>query len=221
MNPNAESKKFHEVQNLIILDRSGSMMSISEQAVAGVNETINTIRQSQKEHEDLKQRLTVVSFCGCSVKTFCYNSPIDEVGTMTMRDYVPCCSTPLYDTMGEALTRMRKEVGGRKDVAVSITIITDGYENASRKWTGPQIKAMIELLKADGWLFAFIGANQDIEEIKFSLSIDNAMAFKADKEGTAAMFKKERMARKMWHGRVACMKSDAPECSSINEDYFD
>ena len=41
-----------KIFNLIILDESGSMESIKQQAITGVNETIQTIRNAQKQHEE-------------------------------------------------------------------------------------------------------------------------------------------------------------------------
>ncbi len=40
------------VYNLIILDESGSMETIAKQAVSGLNETFQTIRNAQKEHQE-------------------------------------------------------------------------------------------------------------------------------------------------------------------------
>ena len=37
-----------KVHNLIIVDASGSMTSIYEQALAGINETLSTIREEAK-----------------------------------------------------------------------------------------------------------------------------------------------------------------------------
>lgn len=196
-NTTANATKITEVHNLIILDRSGSMASIAEQAIAGVNETIGTIRQAGRT-KDMRQYLSVVSFCGCTTSLFCKNEPIENVRTMTAADYQPCCSTPLYDAMGQSLTALREHVGRRQDVAVSVTIITDGYENASRRWTSEAVKALVELLKADGWLFAYIGANQNLDEVKFNVAIDNCMAFAATPEGTKRMFNMERKARSRW-----------------------
>lgn len=50
------------IYNLIILDESGSMSSIGEQALAGANETIQTIRKAQEEHPDDHQMLSFVTF---------------------------------------------------------------------------------------------------------------------------------------------------------------
>ena len=46
-----ETKK---VINLIILDASGSMSTIYNQALGGVNETLGAIRVAQNEHPELK-----------------------------------------------------------------------------------------------------------------------------------------------------------------------
>lgn len=210
--PNTQ-KEVKEVYNLIILDRSGSMMSIQNQAIAGVNETVGTIRAAGKEN-DLAQYVTITTFCGCSIKDFCKNTPADNTPIMTSKDYGPCCSTPLFDAMGKSLTTLRETIKNRTDVAVSVTIITDGYENSSKEWSGAQIKALVELLKADGWLFAYIGANQDLYEIQKTLSIDNAAAFCCTEEGTKEMFAKEHASRLAWARKVKVGDPDA------NSNYF-
>ena len=205
-----------EVYNLIVLDRSGSMSSIRSKAIAGVNETVGTIRAAGRAN-DLKQYVTITTFCGCSTTDFCTNTPVDDVPVMTAKDYQPCCSTPLYDTLGSSLIAMRERLKGRTDVAVSVTIITDGYENASTKWSGADISALIKLLTADGWLFAYIGANQDVITVSANLSIKNAMAFDASDEGTDEMFCKERQARMRWNASLP----NAVNPSECNSDYFD
>lgn len=203
--------------NLIILDKSGSMSAIREAAIAGVNETVGTIRKAGREN-DIPQQVTISAFCSCGIDDLCLNEPADNVKTITEKDYQPCCCTPLYDAIGTCCTRLKKLIANRDDVAVSVTIITDGYENASREWTAGSIKKLIESLKAEGWLFAYIGANQDVEKVSFSMSIDNAMAFQATAEGTERMFKREQKARSAWTSKL----KQAACCRSVfNEDYFD
>lgn len=204
-----------EVYNLIVLDRSGSMSSIRNEAIAGVNETVGTIRAAAKA-TDTRQYVTITTFCGCSTKDFCTNMLADNVPAMTPSDYQPCCMTPLYDALGSSLMAMRRHLKGRTDVAVSVTVITDGYENASHHWSGPDISALIKLLTADGWLFAYIGANQDVMAVASALSIKNSLAFESTAEGTSRMFARERDSRMKWSARVSNM---APE--ACIDDYFD
>ena len=58
-----------KIFNLIILDKSGSMSSIASAAIAGVNETIGSIKASAKKHsEDQEHFFSLVAFCECERK---------------------------------------------------------------------------------------------------------------------------------------------------------
>ncbi len=203
--------------NLIILDRSGSMTTIRQAAVAGVNETLGTIRKIGKETES-QQLVSLLAFCGCSKEYIIRDKDIHRVGPLTLADYQPCCSTPLYDAIGAGCTALRKLVGNDPEARVSVTIITDGYENSSSEWTQPAVAALIKELKAQGWLFAFIGANIDVKKVSFTLSIDNSISFQADEEGTQQMFDKECRARSRWARTAASAPADA---APMNDGYFD
>ena len=138
----------------------------------------------------MKQLVTLVAFCGCEQKVIYENTPIDEVKDITQNDYQPCCMTPLYDTIGNVCSRLHNQVKGDATASVAVTIITDGYENASREFSGKAIKALIEAYKEDGWMFAYIGADHDVEAVAFSLAIDNHMSFDKTEAGTTQMFAK-------------------------------
>lgn len=189
------------VFNLIILDESGSMSSIERQAITGVNETVQTIRKAQKKHEDQEHFLTLVSFNSAKIKTIYDNVKAENVEELTERQYCPACCTPLYDVMGNALTELCKEVADND--AVLVTVITDGYENDSTEYDSKAIKALVESLKAKGWVFTYIGANQDVESVAATISITNTLSFSADCDGTEAMFAIERKARNRWMNRLA------------------
>jgi len=98
-----------------------------------------------------------------------------------------------------------------------VTVITDGLENASREFTGSAIKALVDKLKdEEGWNFAYIGANQDVESVAMSLSISNTMTFISDTEGMRQAWDKERKSKMTMCDRLsrdfevmACMA--APE----------
>lgn len=189
------------VFNLIILDESGSMSSIERQAITGVNETVQTIREAQEKHEDQEHFMTLVSFNSAKVKTIYDAVKAENVEELTDRQYCPACCTPLYDAMGNALTELRKNVTDND--AVLVTVITDGYENASTEYDGNAVKALVESLKSKGWVFTYIGANQDVESVAATISITNTLSFSADCEGTEAMFATERKARNRWMNRLA------------------
>lgn len=207
--------------NLIILDASGSMESIYNQALTGVNETIQTVRMSQKNHPELQQCLTLASFnSGKNYLNVKYSVvPIDEAKEITKEDYVACGCTALYDAMGEMITELRRKMTDEDRVLV--TVITDGYENASEHWTGPQIKSLVEELRHMGWTFTYIGANQDVEAVAGSMGIRNSMVFEETVEGTRTMFARESRSRSRFMDKLSKLKMTGEACMVEEEDYFD
>ena len=206
--------------NLMILDASGSMESIYNQALSGVNETIQTIRMGQNEHPEFGQSLTLASFnSGKNYLNVKYSAtPIDEVKEITKEDYIACGCTALYDAMGEMISELKRKV--TPEDRVLVTVITDGYENASIHWNGPQIKSLVEELRHEGWTFTYIGANQDVEAVAGSMGIRNTLSFDTTDEGTKEMFQKDIIARlRMVKGfKLSAMKGD--KCLEEKDDYF-
>lgn len=202
------------VFNLIILDESGSMSSIEKQAINGVNETMQTIRSAQKRHEEQEHYVTFVSFNSDGINTIYDKAEVDKIKEIIDNDYCPACCTPLYDAMGESLTKLRKSVAD--DDVVLVTIITDGYENASHEYNGQSIKALVESLKAKGWVFTYIGANQDVEKVAATISITNTLSFSANPTGTKAMFAKDSRSRVRFFDKIhRGMKG------MLSDNYFD
>ena len=66
--------------------------------------------------------------------------------------------------------------------------ITDGLENASKRFGYEKIRRMIEREKEQyGWEFLFLGANMDAaqEAARFGISSDRAVRFENDAQGVA------------------------------------
>jgi Mg-chelatase subunit ChlD len=144
------------------------MSSIARQAVDGVNETIGSIRSAQEKNPDQQHKVTLVAFCGCELKTIYDNTPVAEVRTLTDKDYRPCCMTPLYDAIGITISRVHDLKSNDPESLALVTVITDGYENASHEFTQSAIRALIESYKEQGWQFTYIGADHDVESVSFS-----------------------------------------------------
>ena len=190
------------VYNVIILDKSGSMSSIARQAIDGVNETIGSIKSAQEKNPDQKHIVTLVAFCGCEMKTIYDNVPVNEVLPLTDKDYRPCCMTPLYDAVGSTITRVHALKGSDDNSLALVTVITDGYENASREFSLTALKSLIDSYKDQGWQFTYIGADHEVEQVAFSLHIDHCLQFDKSEEGTQTMFAKERRSRLRWMERM-------------------
>lgn len=204
------------VFNLIVLDASGSMSSIEREAIGAVNETIQTIRNAQKQNEGQEHFFSLVVFNSDEVKTVYECVEAEKIEELTSAQYIPSACTPLYDAMGNALTDLKRKVADNDRVIV--TIVTDGYENASVEYNSSSINLLVDSLKKKDWLFAYIGANQDAKAVGRSMGIRSTMDFSATVEGTAAMGTK--MGRMI--GRVANCFSSLNDSSCLRDaDLFD
>ena len=204
-----------KIFNLIVLDASGSMYSIRNEAIAGVVETIQTIRTAQKDNANQEHLFSLVVFNGRSIATVYDRMPIDKVPDLDANDYQPTDNTPLYDAMGNAITILQRYIND--DDNVLVTIITDGYENASVEWSHQRVFQLVEDLKNKNWLFTYIGANQDALKVAKGMGIDHSMNYMSDAEGTKAMFRKERFSRKAFYGKLSAGKRFF---EAKSEDYF-
>ena len=198
---------------MIIVDESGSMCVIERQALAGINETIETVKKMQQLHPDMEQRISLLTF-DSGHKTFKYdNVKADNVNTLSARDYNPRGGTPLYDAIGISIAKLNAQTSEKDNVLV--TIITDGEENCSEEYNLHMVKTLISKMKKQGWTFTLIGTdNLDVEGMAGSMNIDNHLAFTQDEEGTRMMFARENRARRRYNESVSI------GCAMPAGDYF-
>ena len=209
------SEKKCRVFNLIILDESGSMISIHNAALKGLKQTLDTIRGAQLEHAEQEHFVSLVSFSTLRYNEIYNLTPASKILNIDSIDYRPNGGTPLFDAIGRSVMKLSETV--TEDDVVLVTIITDGEENSSEIFSGKQIKQLIENLREQGWVFTYIGANQDVDEVAESLSIKNRMAFKADEEGMKEMWDIENSRRGVLYSRVsACVDK-----RKLDEDFFE
>lgn len=218
-NPRTEGES--RIYNLIILDESGSMQSIRTQALTGVNETIQTIRTAQEESPDDHQMLCFVTFDQGGnrpdVRVIIDNEKIENVKDITVDQYTPHGCTPLYDAMGLSFTALQKLV--RDGDHVLVTVVTDGFENASHIYSASMIKELVEGLTAKGWVFTYIGANQDSEQTAGRLGISCTMDFEANINGSTIMWGKMRSSSREYYKKVRLSKLTGNPMN-LSEDFF-
>ncbi len=210
------SSKTH-VYNVIIMDRSGSMWDIQQSAIQGYNEVLGGIKaDAQTYAETQEHHMTLVLFDSRIINNVYWNIDPAKADILTAKTYVPGAATPLYDAIGQTLTRLQKELDGDPNVSVIVTIITDGLENSSTEYSLEAVKALINHLKAQGWSFAYMGTDHDVYGATVSLSITNVVKFEKTGADTQAVFEKERRARQRYHSKMAQFEMAAP-CASAEE----
>ena len=188
-----------KVYNVIIMDRSGSMWDIQRAAIQGFNEVLGGVKAAKEKYSDTqRQYLTLVLFDSTSIDDLYWNANPAAVPILTDKTYVPGACTPLYDAMGRTLTRLEKELAGDTNHSVIVTVITDGLENSSTEYSGSAVRALIEHLKDQGWSFAYMGTDHDVEGAAVSFSITNVIRFEKNEKDTLETFRKERRARERW-----------------------
>ena len=204
LNNNESGKKVgskQRVYNLIILDESGSMTTIAKEAVSGLNETFQTIRNAQKDHQEQQHFISFVTFNSSNIRTVLNRQPVDCEKEIKWTDYYPNSGTPLYTAMGESISELKGYVN--RDDVVLVTIITDGMENASWKYTGSDIKRLVGDLKEEGWVFAYIGTNQDVDAVADDMGIRSRMRYDYSSRGASDMFEAERCRRQDFFRRLS------------------
>ncbi|MES1202562.1 MAG: vWA domain-containing protein [Pseudomonadota bacterium] len=141
----------------ILLDRSGSMESCRDTTIDAFNEYVMGLRRSDK----VDARLSLTTFDSESIDLIAHDVSAASFLELSRANYVPRASTPLLDAIGHAVAETDK-VMLRKDEGVSLVILTDGLENASKEYKKPDIRALLEGRQKDkGWLITFLGADVD------------------------------------------------------------
>lgn len=134
----------------VVIDRTGSMASIKDDAIGGFNEFLSATAGRG-------QRWWVWLFDSQGIDLIADGVKADEVERLTPDNYLPRACTPLYDAVGQALAKAR-EVAAQRNAFV---VLTDGMENASREWTAKRVKADLDAIENDGWQIVFLAVGAE------------------------------------------------------------
>ena len=170
---------------IFILDRSGSMQGLEKDTIGGFNSLIE--KQKKVEGDTL---ISTVLFANKS-KVIHDRIDVKDVKPMTENNYITGGCTALLDAIGNAIYHISNihKYARKEDVPehTLFVITTDGMENASKTYTYPKVKKLIENQKEKyGWEFMFLGANIDAVNVSSYMGIDESRAvnFNCDSEGT-------------------------------------
>lgn len=147
--------------DFILLDRSGSMVSLWTEALSSVNGYVKKLAD-----EKVDTGVTLVTFDSPEGKMV-FDVIRDRIIPSTWREVTkeeasPRGFTPLNDAVGKIVDRANAGApNGQKYDKVAIIIMTDGQENASRELDVNQAKKLLDDCRAKGWQVVFLGANFD------------------------------------------------------------
>jgi hypothetical protein len=168
----------------IILDQSASMSSLVNEALAAFNNLLEEQRNLKGTTSSSAFSLTLFNF---TVRLVYDGVPIAEAKPLTRDLYEPSGGTALNDAIGSMIQTIGKRT--RRGTRVLIAILTDGEENASRKFSKADILQMITYRRTTyDWQFIFIGPPGALD---YALSIgipkSNVVSFSADGAGITAI----------------------------------
>ena len=168
---------------VFILDRSGSMSGLESDTIGGYNAMLEKQKQQPGE-----AYVTTVLFDD-QYELLHDRANLAGIAPITQKEYYVRGTTALLDAVGKTI---QKVVNAQKHVApdyradnVVVVITTDGLENASREYTGDQMKALVKNQQEQGWEFIFLGANIDAVATaqQYGIHQDHAANFVADGAG--------------------------------------
>ncbi|MDF5756551.1 vWA domain-containing protein [Spongiactinospora sp. TRM90649] len=153
----------------IVLDRSGSMERVRDDAEGGLHAFLDA-------QADVSAETTVSLVCFDHEIEITYEGvALSDVPPSVLQ---PRGRTALYDAIGEAVHRTTEYIGGldaeRRPQEIVVVIQTDGRENASREYDRSEIKRLITSRQEQGWTFVFLSATPDAFAVGSNIGVPHA-----------------------------------------------
>jgi len=169
----------------VILDKSGSMASKTNDVIEGFNAYIAGLGK-----EDQVNYLFSLTLFDTQVAHRHVAIRLPEVKKLDSKSYQPGGNTALNDAI--AITVRKVEADQPKVDKVVTVIMTDGEENSSREWTHDAVRGLIEQKEKEGsWTFVFLGAGLDAwhQGRSYGVQTANVAQYSADqyRDAFAAM----------------------------------
>lgn len=148
---------------IVIADESTSMQSIRQEMQDGLNRFVADRKSDlAPDGGSLSTRVTLYGF-NETVKRVYQNRLVTDIPGYEL---VPNGNTALLDAIGTAVdeegARLARLPEGVRPGKVIVLVVTDGFENSSRRYVRSKIREMVKRQEEEyGWTFIFMGADQD------------------------------------------------------------
>jgi hypothetical protein len=186
------------VHSYILLDRTGSMSDIWDEALGSVNAYAASVGEADEgeiEGADIKTAVTLAVFDyqeSLQFDVLRKDVPAENWTNVTNDEANPRGMTPLFDAIGRVISLAEAD----KPEKAVIVIMTDGYENSSKEITRDGAKAALDRAKANGWEVVFLGAEfasfGDADAVGVSASKTMAVGQGRMQESMSVLAKKSR-----------------------------
>lgn len=148
-----------------VIDRSGSMSGLATAALKALNDNIKVLRDQSRSNGQ-KTFVSVVTF-DTQIDFVRTAVDIELVKDVAYHEVTPRGATALYDAVGTAIENMSSPNASKVlleaydsvvyDDSFLVITVTDGAENASKRYSGAKLSGEIKKLQqTDRWTFAFL-----------------------------------------------------------------
>ena len=173
-----------------ILDSSGSMSADQLNTVNLFNRQVATVRDLAITYPE-QNFLTGLTIFNENVNHLFRESPVQKLIELSHDKYRPEGYTAFYDAIGETVSGIKNRFGSeinRGEMSVVVIVLTDGHENASKRFDQRMIASIItELQVADNWTFTILGADFDITQVSDGINFRRQSAFNYAKRDFKSM----------------------------------
>lgn len=164
------------IYNVIIIDGSESISYVREEVINVANEVIQKIVDAQKENPDQNQMVFLKTFNQFDYDRFAFDGPVRRFsGNISPWTHIPFGRSPILDSIYNILLTCADEFESTpsfvwreviKIKKINVTIITDGYDNASSIYSKEDLDTYIDRLKSNGWDIIFHIIDNEYHEEK-------------------------------------------------------
>lgn len=149
---------FNRVELIFVMDRSGSMRAMQDEAIGGFNAFVDDQKVTNPDGY-----LSYIQFDHEYTPVY-FGKPIVEVPHLNNETYIPRGTTALLDAVGRAIIDAGKTFDDRpedkKPGKVIVAIMTDGQENASKDFTFESLSKLINQQENEwGWDFIYLSSS--------------------------------------------------------------
>ena len=175
-----------------VLDASGSMGSVRQATVEGVNAFL---AEQRAEPGDAWISLTLFDTALDPRYVAWGIADLPELGSEANR-YSPGGGTALFDAVGVTILGTERWLAsngwfGDRGGRILLVILTDGQENSSREFTQEKVNGLLKSKQDEGWDVQFLGSGgSGWLEATFgaSVGLDNIGSYVHDAAGTQASY---------------------------------
>ena len=215
-----ENVEVTKIYNLVILDRSGSMTPLREVAVQGYNETLDVIRNAQKQYNLEQQKLVTLTLFNHEITNVFDCDTIQNMPNLLLTEYNPIGATAMLDAIGVSLTKLKNKLDNLQNATAVVTIISDGEENSSKMYKYKDVAKLIDKLKEQGVMFVFMGTNQNVEMVSSALHIDDYKVFDYSIEGMKDAWRSGMNASSDYYDRMSQYNKDTRNMSKEDRNRY-